>query len=130
MKLETMTPDPDWEVGECEEAVEILSRLSDGLTVKVWGGDWCPDCQNQLPGFAAALSAARIDPVADVEHYPVEKDDEGNKVGPKVEEYGVGFIPTVVIEREGEEVARFVEEEDVPIVVFLARQLEELEASA
>jgi len=56
----------------------------------------------------------------------VEKADDGSKVGPEVEEYDIEYIPTVVVERDGEEVARFVEEEPVPISVYLARELEDL----
>lgn len=53
------------------------------------------------------------------------KNADGEKCGPNVEEYEINRIPTVVIEREDEEVARFVETESVPIAVFLAEQLTE-----
>ena len=89
---------------------------------KVWGGDWCTDCRAQLPDFGAALDAAAV-PDERVEHYPVEKLDDGSKAGPGVDEYGIEFIPTVVVERDGEEVARFVEDADIPIAVALADQL-------
>ena len=41
------------------------------------------------------------------------------------EEYGIELIPTVIVERDGEEVARFVESEDRPIAEYLAAQLSE-----
>lgn len=118
--LETMQPNPAWDAASYEDAVATLA--ADDYTFKVWGGDWCGDCRRQLPDFAAALDAAGV---ADenVEHYPVEKADDGSKVGPRVEEYGIEFIPTVVVEKDSEEVARFVEEEAVPIAVYLADQL-------
>lgn len=125
-ELETMRPNPVWDAASYEDALAEFERLADEVVVKVWGGDWCKDCRSQLPDFGAALEAAGI-PDERVEHYPVEK-VEGEKVGPRVEEYGVEFIPTVVIERDGEEVARFVEAEDVPIVVFLADRLADVEA--
>jgi thiol-disulfide isomerase/thioredoxin len=121
-RLETMQPNPVWDEASYEDAVDALADHADDLVVKVWGGDWCKDCRRQLPDFAAALDAAGI-PDERIEHYPVEKADDGSKVGPRVEAYGVEFIPTVVFEIDGEEVARFVEEEPVPIAVFLARQL-------
>ena len=69
------------------------------------------------------MEAAGVDAV---EHYPVEKADDGSKVGPGVEEYGVDLIPTVVVEDdEGRKLARFVEEAEVPMVVHLAEQLED-----
>jgi thiol-disulfide isomerase/thioredoxin len=120
--LDTMQPNPAWDAASYEDAVDALAE--DGLVFKVWGGDWCKDCRTQLPDFAAALRAAEV-PEENVEHYPVEKADDGSKVGPLVEEYNIERIPTVVVEREGEEVARFVEEERVSVAVYLARQLSE-----
>ncbi|WP_411963570.1 thioredoxin family protein [Haloferax sp. YSMS24] len=118
--LETMQPNPAWDAASYEDAVATLA--ADDYTFKVWGGDWCGDCRRQLPDFAAALDAAGV---ADdhIEHYPVEKADDGSKIGPLVEEYDIELIPTVVVEKDGDEVARFVEEEAVPIAVFLADQL-------
>ena len=117
-----MRPNPVWDADSYEDAVDVLSALSDDIVDKVWGGDWCKDCRSQLPDFGAALEAAGVGAVG---HYPVEKADDGSKVGPKVEEYGIELIPTVVVEdREtGEELARFVEDETLPIAVYLAERL-------
>ncbi|KAB1188330.1 MULTISPECIES: thioredoxin family protein [Haloferax] len=118
--LETMQPNPAWDAASYEDAVATLGAAD--YTFKVWGGDWCGDCRRQLPDFAAALDAAGV---ADehIEHYPVEKAGDGSKIGPLVDEYDIELIPTVVVEKDGDEVARFVEEEAVPIAVFLADQL-------
>jgi thiol-disulfide isomerase/thioredoxin len=123
-RLTTMEPDPVWDADSYADTVETLSQFDDAV-FKVWGGDWCKDCRAQLPEFGAALEAAEI-PAENIEHYPTEKLDDGSKTGPGVEEYGIEFIPTVVVERDGEELARFVEEADIPIAVALADQLEEL----
>lgn len=95
---------------------------TEGLTYKVWGGDWCPDCTQQLPQFAAALDAAGVS--ADrIEQFPVEKVD-GEKQGPGMDEYGVEYIPTVIVfDGEGDELARFVESADTDIATYLAREL-------
>lgn len=124
MELETMRPNPVWDAESYADAVAVLEAVADDVVVKVWGGDWCPDCRNQLPDFGAALEAAGVDAV---EHYPVEKQDDGSKVGPKVEAYGIELIPTVVLEdrESGEELARYVENEDLPIAVYLAERLQE-----
>ena len=129
MTLETMRPTPTWDASAHGETVETLSALADETTVTVWGADWCGDCRSQLPEFAAALDAAGI-PEDRIEQLPVEKREDGSKTGPKVEEYGIEYIPTVVLERDGEELARFVEEEPVPIAVYLADRIEEREAAA
>jgi thiol-disulfide isomerase/thioredoxin len=144
MELDTMQPTPTFDETAYEDTVDALAEHDD-LTYKVWGGDWCKDCRAALPDFAAALDAAGI-PDDRIEHYPVEREDS-EKVGPQVDEYGVELIPTIIVERsstgnqnpsasdeiaerDGDEVARFVEEEDRPAAVFIADQLEELEASA
>lgn len=121
-ELATLDPDSDWDATAHADVVETLSR--EGLVFRVWGGDWCGDCRAQLPTFAAALEAAGV-PSERVEQYPVEKTAEGEKVGPRMEEYGVEFIPTVVVERDGTELARFVETADESIPVALATQLSE-----
>jgi thiol-disulfide isomerase/thioredoxin len=124
-RLETMEPDPVFDPEARAETVAAFEAVTDDLTVKIWGGDWCVDCRRQLPGFAAALRAAGV-PEAQVEHYPVEKEADGSKTGPRVEEYGVERIPTIVLERDGEEVARFVEEESAPPAIYLADCLREV----
>ena len=136
MKLETMEPNPVWTEEAYADTVDVLATLRHEVTYKVWGGDWCIDCRSQLPDFAAALDAAEV-PESRIEHYPVEKEEDGSKTGPKVEGHDIERIPTVVVERDarsasdasGEEVARFVEEEPVPIAVYLGRRLEDLAAS-
>jgi thiol-disulfide isomerase/thioredoxin len=123
MPLTTMEPNPVWSAGAYEDTVDVLAEHRDELVYKVWGGDWCKDCRSQLPDFGAALDAAEV-PEENVIHHETEKEEDGSKTGPGVEEYGIEYIPTVVVERDGEEIARFVEEEDVPIAVYLAEQIE------
>ena len=123
MTLETMRPDPVFDAEAYGDTVETLADHDD-LTYIVWGGDWCGDCRSQLPKFGSALDAAGVSDDR-IEEIPVEKLEDGSKEGPKVEEYGIEFIPTVVVEKDGEEIARFVEDEPVPIAVYLAEQIRE-----
>jgi thiol-disulfide isomerase/thioredoxin len=120
MRLETLASD-----AHAADALDddVLAALGDGdYRFKVWGGDWCGDCQRQLPAFAAALEAAGV-PDDRIEDFPVTKGPNG-KEGEGVDEYGIELIPTVVVENaDGEELARFVEEADVSIAEFLAREL-------
>lgn len=117
MALQTLEPNPVWTAEAHEATVETLAE-HDELVYRVWGGDWCKDCRSQLPDFGAALDAAGVDSDRIV-HYELDQ----NKEGPGVSEYGIEFIPTVVVERDGEEIARFVEEEPVPIAVYLAEEI-------
>ncbi|WP_018258638.1 thioredoxin family protein [Halomicrobium katesii] len=123
MPLTTMEPNPVWSEGAYEDTVDVLAEHRDELVYKVWGGDWCKDCRSQLPDFGAALDAAEV-PEENVAHHETEKEDDGSKTGPGVEEYGIEYIPTVVVERDGEEIARFVEDADVPIAVSLAEEIQ------
>jgi hypothetical protein len=129
MELSTMEPNPVWSAGAYEETVDTLAEWGQVVTFRVWGDDGCKDCRSQLPDFAAALAAADV-PDEHVVQYEVERLPDGGKRGPQVEEYGIERIPTVVVERGGEEIARFVEAEPVPIAVFLAEQLGSLESPA
>ncbi|ELZ15094.1 hypothetical protein C478_06094 [Natrinema thermotolerans DSM 11552] len=120
MSLETMRPNPTWDAASYEEAVETLEAHNDELVYKIWGGDWCKDCRALLPDFGAALEAAEV-PDDRIEEVNVDED----KQGPGVEAYDIEYIPTIVVETDdGEEIVRFVEEEDVPPAVWLADQLE------
>jgi len=121
--LETMEPNPVWVRDAYADTVDTLSRYADELDYHIWGGDWCKDCRAQLPDFGAALDAAEI-PDSKIHHYPTEKEDDGSKTGPGVDEYDIEYIPTVVVEHDGAEIARFVEEEPVPIAVYLADQIQ------
>jgi thiol-disulfide isomerase/thioredoxin len=119
MPLETMEPNPVWVEDAYADTVDVLAEYGSDLTVRIWGGDWCKDCRSQLPDFGAALDAAEV-PEENVHHYELDQD----KQGAGVEEYGIEYIPTVVVEHGGEEIARYVEEEAVPIAVYLADEIE------
>ncbi|MCU4971192.1 thioredoxin family protein [Halobacteria archaeon AArc-m2/3/4] len=120
MSLETMRPTPTWDAPSYEDTVDTLAAHRDELTYKVWGGDWCKDCRALLPDFGAALEAAEI-PDSRIDEFALDKD----KQGPGVEEYDIEYIPTIVVENDaGEEVTRFVEEENLPPAVWLADQID------
>ncbi|WP_436343488.1 TlpA family protein disulfide reductase [Natronorubrum sp. FCH18a] len=121
MSLETMQPNPTWDEASYQEAVDTLEAHNDELVYNVWGGDWCKDCRKLLPDLGAALEAANV-PEDRIEEFALDED----KQGPGVEEYDIEYIPTVVVETdEGEEITRFVESEDLPPAIWLAKQFEE-----
>lgn len=119
MSLETMQPNPTWDAASYEDAVDTLEAHNDAVVYRVWGGDWCKDCRRLLPDFGAALEAAEV-PDERIEEIAVDQD----KQGPGVDEYDVEYIPTIVVEDdEGEELTRFVEDEDLPPAIWLAQEL-------
>ncbi|WP_226041336.1 thioredoxin family protein [Natrinema sp. DC36] len=126
MSLETMRPNPTWDAASYEDAVDTLAAHNDEVVYKIWAGDWCKDCRALLPDFGAALEAAAV-PDERIEEFSLDED----KQGPGVEEYGIEYIPTIVVENDdGEEITRFVEEEDVPPAVWLADEIETATESA
>lgn len=123
--MESMEPASDWDADAHEDVVDAFAALDEDVVIKVWGADWCPDTRDQLPEFAAVLEAAGI---GDDQIEQVEVDRDKNGEG--TDEYGIEFIPSIVVERDGEELARFVEEEPVTAAVHLASQFGTVDASA
>lgn len=118
--MQAMEPNPAFDPESYPEVIEAFDDLGPDARVLVWGADWCPDTRQELPDFAALVAATDLDP-DQVVSYEVDRD----KNGPGVSDYGIERIPTIVVERDGEELARFVEREPVPAAIFLAEQLEE-----
>ncbi|WP_137287424.1 thioredoxin family protein [Halorussus salinisoli] len=116
--METTEPNPTWDADAHSETVDVLESAVAEIDVRVWSADWCGDCRAVLPDFFAALEAAGV-PSDEVEVYEVDE----NKDGEKVEEYDVSLIPTIVVERGDEEIARFEESEDRPAAQYVADRL-------
>lgn len=117
VSLETLTPDEN--ATPAPAVVDRFAHLADEVTITVWGADWCGDCQRVLPVFAAILEAADV-PTERVTGIAVDRE----KQGPGVDAYDIEYIPTIVIERNGTELARFVESADRPVGEVLAEQLD------
>ncbi|MFB6104965.1 MAG: TlpA family protein disulfide reductase [Halobacteriaceae archaeon] len=118
MSLSTFEPDPAWDPAAFAETVAAFESLPDDAQIYVWGGDWCGDCRRELPAVAAALEAADVSS-DQVTVYPVTEEKTGDHMG----DYDVTVIPTVVVEVDGEIVARFEESAPVPAPVALGEAL-------
>ncbi|MFB6095180.1 MAG: TlpA family protein disulfide reductase [Halodesulfurarchaeum sp.] len=116
--MDAMEPNPAFDPDSYREVIGTFADLPEDATIHVWGADWCPDTRRELPDVAAVLDAAGID---ENRRSVIEVNRE--KEGREVEEYDVSLIPTIVIERNGEELARFVEKEEMPAAIWLADQL-------
>lgn len=116
--LEVTRPDPTWDADSYEETVETFAALDDEAHILVWAADWCKDARRELPDFFAALDAAGIDDDR-VEVYELDREKNGELVA----EYDVRYIATIVVERDGEELARFEERADLPAAQAIAAQL-------
>ena len=119
MTFSALEPTPTWDEEANESTVEAFEKLAadEDATISIWCRDNCPDCRRELPELAAALDAADFSDDR-LRQFPVDDEKEGELV----EEYEVEFIPTIVVERDGEELARFVEQEALPAPHYLAEE--------
>jgi thiol-disulfide isomerase/thioredoxin len=122
MTLELMQPTPTWDAEAHADTVDAVAALAEDpdVTITLWCRDNCPDCRRELPDFAAAVEAAGF-PDGRLRQIAVDDDNDGELTG----EYGVERIPTIVVERDGTELARFVEREALPAAQYLAAELQE-----
>lgn len=118
MTLAAFAPDPTWDAGAHEDVVTAFRTLPSNAVIHVWGGDWCGDCRRELPALAAALAAADL-AEEQVHVHPVTPEKDGALIA----EYDISVVPTVVIEVDGTELARFEEEQRFPAPVALARSI-------
>ena len=123
--METTQPTQTWDAEAHSEVVDAFEAALGEATYKIWGADWCGDCRAVLPDFFAALEAAGV-PDDEIEVYEVDEDKRGENVA----EYDVTLIPTIVVERDGEEIVRFEESEDRPAAKYVADRLLESDVMA
>ena len=123
--METTQPSQTWDAEAHSEVVDAFEAAVGEVTYKIWGADWCGDCRAALPDFFAALEAAGV-PNDEIEVYEVDEDKQGENVA----EYDVTLIPTIVVERDGEELVRFEESEDRPAAKYVADRLLESDVMA
>ncbi|HEX5804857.1 MAG TPA: thioredoxin family protein [Macromonas sp.] len=84
-----------------------------GLTLLDFGVNWCGHCQAAQPAIAAALAGQ-----ADLRHLRLE-DGKGRPLG---RSYSVKLWPTLILLRNGQEVARLVRPTDAVQVSQLLEQ--------
>jgi thiol-disulfide isomerase/thioredoxin len=83
----------------------IKDRLS-GLNVKVFFGDWCPDCRAHMPTFLAAVLELGVD---DYEVEFIEMNRQMSDGLNKAAEHNVMAIPTFIFFRGELEIGRIIE---------------------
>jgi len=84
---------------------EEVDRMP-GPVVIEFGADWCPHCQGVQPALKAALAAA-----PGITHIKVE-DGKGKRLG---RSFAVKLWPTLVLLRDGTEVAKVVRPSDAEL---------------
>jgi len=96
-------------VESCQPDSEVLAGVKDqivGLNVKVFFGDWCPDCRARMPTFLAAVLELGVD---DFELEFVEMSRQMKDGLDKAAEHSVMAIPTFIFFRGELEIGRIIE---------------------
>ena len=93
---------------EVEEAdAEALTEVPAGAKVTVYFATWCPDSRREVPRLWRALEVAGGEIPFSVDYIAVDRALETEEVS--LEGVDLQFVPTFLVERDGEEVGRIVE---------------------
>ncbi|MFP5285946.1 MAG: thioredoxin family protein [Thermoanaerobaculia bacterium] len=104
---------PEWvsaEAGSTPDAAasQALASVPPGAEVTVFLGTWCSDSRREVPRFWKAIDQAGAD-VPFAIHY-IGVDQEKKQPSAPVTNNDVRYVPTFIVQREGREVGRIVEE--------------------
>ncbi len=96
-------------VESCQPDSGVLEGLKDkivGLNVKVFFGDWCPDCRAHMPTFLAAILELGVD---DFELEFIEMSRQMSDGLNKAAQHNVMAIPSFIFFKDGVEIGRIIE---------------------
>jgi len=89
-----------------DDDIEALREAPAETEVVIVFGTWCPDSRRVVPVIWRAFHAAGALPFA-VEHVEVDREKRSDRVD--VAAYGLRYVPTIIVRRNGREVGRIVE---------------------
>jgi thiol-disulfide isomerase/thioredoxin len=94
-----------------ESEINALKTFKNDFKVIIYGGTWCGDTRNQLPKFAKILEELKF-PSQNYEMFFVDNAAERYKQTPDANKYqnSVFRVPTFIIEQNGVELGRIIEE--------------------
>lgn len=103
---------PEWRdrveaVDVDSDDAEALGEVEPGAEVTVYFGTWCGDSRREVPRLWKALRSAGGDVPFSVDYIALDRDFEAGDVSLEGKE--IQYVPTFVVERDGEEVGRIVE---------------------
>jgi thiol-disulfide isomerase/thioredoxin len=88
------------------DAVAILKQVAQPTEIVLFYGTWCKDSHREIPRFLKIMELAE-NPNLNVTEYEVNR--EKKDVLGKFEMYGIEFVPTFIVIRNGRELGRIVE---------------------
>lgn len=94
------------EYGAFLDTLSGFSNSLEGVEIKAFFGSWCPDSQWNLPCFIEMLEDLNFS-MDNLKIYAVD----GKKLIPNVDVsgYGIDYVPTFIIYKDGVEIGRIVE---------------------
>lgn len=109
---------PEWVGAEAESnpdaaASQALASVPPGAEVIVFLGTWCGDSQREVPRLWKALDLAGVAGEAGAAPFTIHYigvDREKKEPSAPVTNNDVRYVPTFIVQREGREVGRIVEE--------------------
>lgn len=87
-------------------ALTFLQQIDQPVEIVLVYGAWCPDSQREVPRFMRILNLAD-NPRITLAEYAVDRKKQD--AAGKAEEYGIRFVPTFIVIRDGTELGRIVE---------------------
>ncbi len=89
-----------------KNVIESIRVNLEDLMIKVFYGEWCPDCRIQLPRFLSVILALSEENI-DLEFIEVNRDKKDRQG--KAEKMNVLAVPTFIFFRNGDEIGRIIE---------------------
>lgn len=104
---------PDWARAEAEAspdaaASQALASVQSGADVTIFLGTWCGDSRREVPRLWKAIQLAGGSVPFEIHYVGVDREKK-EPVAP-VTNNDVRYVPTFIVQREGREVGRVVEE--------------------
>lgn len=104
------------EIGQCGEidpsyhpdpaAIKTLQKVEQPTEIVVFYGAWCSDSHREIPRFLKIIETVNNQDIT-VTDYGVDRQKQ-DELG-KFEIYGIEFVPTFIVIRNGMELGRIVE---------------------
>jgi thiol-disulfide isomerase/thioredoxin len=98
-------------------AIETLQQVEQPTEIVVFYGAWCTDSHREIPRFLKIIETVDNQDIT-VTDYGVNRQKQ-DELG-KFEIYGIEFVPTIIVIRNGIELGRIIERPDKSLAEDLA----------
>lgn len=110
--VERYSPDP--------QSSDYLESVEERYSVMVFFGSWCRESTKYIPGLVKTMQSFSND---QIEFLFIGVDEQKKIPGELLNVFGIEYIPTVVVLKDGKELGRVVEKPQMPIETELVQIL-------